>query len=132
MPIEELAGLLATAADVVAQGNSQYGSITWDRRNDQPLKVVAVVQTENQPNDVKGYVVGDPDEDTSVTEVGDVREADLRAQTIRERMVNDIARANPMLGVDEVHNLADHGMFHVEHLLAEIEGLRHDNSTRSP
>lgn len=131
-----LADMFTLLANQVREQKSWAGTVTWHRQpavaveGDEPLAytVVSISYADGDEGIVTRVVGVEPAADVDAVHLSErimLREAvtDLRAQAIRERMVNDIARANVMLGTDEVHDLADHGMFHVEHLLAEIEGL---------
>lgn len=129
-----LADYLTLLSGEVREGRSYGGTLAWERlaqpeeRDDDEALTYSVVSVSMVDTSGKDEV--------RQREVGKLVEADValseqtntRAQTIRERMTNDIAKANPMLSEGSVYDLVEHGMFHVEHLLAEVEGLRSDTS----
>ncbi len=130
-----LADLLTLLSSQVREQKSWGGTVTWQGQPAVPVEgdepevytVVSVSYADGDKGIVTRVVGVDPAVDVDPTHLSKpvIREAETnrRAQTIRERMTVDIERANPMLSDEAISDLVDHGMFHVEHLLAEIEGL---------
>lgn len=141
MKPEELAGFLRMMADEVARGASFEGQLRyavpglgeWTEEEAPPVApdqdliyVQAAVRNNNDLGQGGMWLAGLVD-DTSAAEAHVARVAaniavtEQRRQDIAARMKADMAKDNPLLSEEALDELVNHGMFHVEHLLAELE-----------
>lgn len=154
MSPETLAAWLHQVADEIGKDASFEGRITWAVpgmgewvQTDEEIEaaasghllfVEAAVRNGNDMGQGGIWLVGEIDEQGVPVQVEHaapdpasfLQVTEARRDDIRARLVNDIARHFAVLGTEEVWEIADLAMHDIEHLLAEIEGLRTDNSLR--
>lgn len=143
---QDLAHFMREVADEIDHDGSDEGTISWaipglgewpvpeDQIDkaiaDHRLFVTGVIRNGNDLGQGGMWVLGELDEGPTPVAIEHAAEVEppaaqqvteARRRDIRARMVSDMSKEEPLVSIESIERLADHGMFYVEHLLAELE-----------